>query len=164
MSIFWSRLTNPVTCSYMRELNRRNRRNVPTTFYQTVDDLFWHAIEYPFASHHGGQQPCSQSRSRHNDWATEAPRGLGGVHIHALVSFEIDLSQKGRAPIYGHQPLCWMDYPAKIKLSNLMWMWVWMWMWMWMWTEVDLNECEHFLKANWDRSKRVWKTVNTFSK
>ena len=27
-------------------------------------------------------------------------------------------------------------------------------------TEIDLNECEHFLKANWDRSKRV----NTFSK
>ena len=23
-------------------------------------------------------------------------------------------------------------------------------------TEIDLNECEHFLKANWDRSKRVW--------
>ena len=27
-------------------------------------------------------------------------------------------------------------------------------------TEIDLNECEHFPKANWDRSKRV----NTFSK
>ena len=26
----------------------------------------------------------------------------------------------------------------------------------WMRTEIDLNECEHFLKANWDRSKRVW--------
>ena len=23
-------------------------------------------------------------------------------------------------------------------------------------TEIDLNECEHFLKVNWDRSKRVW--------
>ena len=23
-------------------------------------------------------------------------------------------------------------------------------------TEIDLNECEHFLKGNWDRSKRVW--------
>ena len=22
-----------------------------------------------------------------------------------------------------------------------------------MWTEIDLNECEHFLKANWDRSE-----------
>ena len=42
-------------------------------------------------------------------------------------------------------------------------------------TENYLNECEHFLKANWDRSKRVWTlsqsklrwiwtSVNTFSK
>ena len=23
-------------------------------------------------------------------------------------------------------------------------------------SKVDLNECEHFLKVNWDRSKRVW--------
>ena len=23
-------------------------------------------------------------------------------------------------------------------------------------TEIDLNECEHFLKENWDQSKRVW--------
>ena len=23
-------------------------------------------------------------------------------------------------------------------------------------TEIDLNECVHFVKANWDRSKRVW--------
>ena len=26
----------------------------------------------------------------------------------------------------------------------------------WMRTEIVLNECEHFLKANWDRSKGVW--------
>ena len=23
----------------------------------------------------------------------------------------------------------------------------------WDWSKIDLNECEHFLKANWDRSQ-----------
>ena len=55
---------------------------------------------------------------------------LGAIHTSELDRSEIDLSPKRSA--------------CERSTTN------------WDRSKIDLNECEHFLKANWDRSKWVW--------